>query len=205
MRLWSIGIGYMTNERIREWWRNLIMAKNALRNKKHPYHKHAQLQRFRNHAYAFDALNAQMEYLSWFAKPKYIYLDFGFIDEYDEDRAAMHVTIGQLWYELLHLHNRMISSYWSSFTISEFIRNQYTYTPLSHAPFRLTDGPVAYWEKTVSKERYHVEYNPQKGYHLYCISRGAGVYASPERQIACSEINLWKPLLKDAKRGVPSY
>ncbi len=141
MRLWSIHPKYLDAKGLVALWREALLAQAVLSGETSGYRDHPQLNRFRNTA---DPLGAISTYL-WGVYQESLQRGYDFdISKISRrvGRQRMHVTRGQVAYEMEHLKNKLKVRDKAAFNEIESVR-----LLKAHQMFYVVAGEVEDWEK----------------------------------------------------------
>lgn len=160
MRLWSLHPSYLTKKQLVALWRDALLAKKILLQKRNRYRFHPQLIRFRTHKKPLDAINKYLEIIYH----EGIKQNCAFDARQWEKTARVSkipVTTGQVEYEYTKL-------------LPERSIQPITCHPL----FKISAGEIEAWEKLASNPHvfpYHLNYEKldfRKTPELYRIGKG---------------------------------
>lgn len=108
MRLWSIHPGYLDSKGLVALWREGLLAQNVLRGNTKGYRNHPQLKRFKNTKNPIGAIASYLRYVVHEADSRGYKFDRSKIVN-KKFKGKIHVTSGQLNYELDHLLRKLKS------------------------------------------------------------------------------------------------
>jgi len=141
MRLWSLHPKYLDSKGLVALWREALLAKNVLEGKTKGYKNHPQLLRFKESNDAVGGINQYLTVVYEEALERGYHFNKTKIS-FDYIPTTIHVTKGQLNYEMVHLQNKLQ------------IRDPRKFRELldverieSHPLFLIIDGEIEKWEK----------------------------------------------------------
>jgi len=141
MRLWSIHPRYLDSKGLVALWREGLLALAVLQGKTKGYTHHAQLERFREMDRPIDTMTAYLSHVFDESVKRGYHFDPKKIQP-AKSANPLHVTRGQLLYELEHLRKKLKN------------RNLYGYkqlkniaVPDAHPLFIEVPGDIEEWER----------------------------------------------------------
>ena len=150
MRLWSLDFSYLDSRGITACWRESLLARKVLEGNTVGYRNHPQLIRFRESSDPIGAINTYIFYLYKAS----LALGYSFnpskvVNEKVDTSLRIHVTQGQLSYEMNHLR--------SKFAIRDPVKLrslEYVRIPLPNPMFVTIKGDIENWEKVFAKDNH---------------------------------------------------
>jgi len=141
MRLWSLHPKYLDAKGLVALWREALLAKNVLEGKTKGYKNHPQLLRFKESNDAVGSINQYLTAVYEEALERGYHFNKSKIS-FDFSPGKIHVTKGQLNYEMVHLQNKLQ------------IRDPQKFRELleveriePHPLFLIIEGEIELWEK----------------------------------------------------------
>jgi hypothetical protein len=141
MRLWTIHPRYLDPQGLVALWREALLARAVLRGHTRGYRQHPQLERFRAHPTPRSAINAYLAAIHAEACARGYAFDRRKVGPVRPIRQ-LAVPSGQLSYEWVHLLGKL-----SQRNPALHRRWRQVSAPDCHPLFRVTQGPVASWER----------------------------------------------------------
>jgi len=140
MRIWSVHAKYLDTKGLLAVWRESLLAKKVLEGNTKGYKNHPQLNRFRAVNHPLDAIN---HYLSEIYKEaqarKYCFDKTKITDGFQP--VSLHVTKGQLQYEMAHLLRKLAVR-----DLERFRQYQHIQIIEPVPLFEIVEGDVEPWE-----------------------------------------------------------
>jgi hypothetical protein len=141
MRIWSLHPKYLDSKGLVALWRETLLAKKVLTGGTKAYSKHPQLIRFYDHENPVRAINFYLKEV-WIEANKRSYNFDKTKFENISDVQKIHLTFGQLEYEVQHLMNKLKKR--DSGRYNE-LKNNNIFE--SHPLFFLIEGNIESWER----------------------------------------------------------
>jgi len=140
MRIWSLHPQYLDTKGLVALWREGLLAKQVLENKTKGYRNHPQLDRFKKHPQALQAINYYLDVVLQEALKRGYRFNREKIDG-DFDPVKIRVTKGQVAYEVEHLKRKLEqrdSEKWKELLMMQNAE--------VHPLFTVIEGEVERWE-----------------------------------------------------------
>jgi hypothetical protein len=145
MRIWSLHPKYLDSKGLVALWRETLLARHVLEGKTKGYKNHPQLNRFKAMKNPIEVMNQYLSEIYIEASNRNYNFDKQKIN-WKFKKTKMHVTNGQLNYEMSHLLKKLQTR--NIKKIEELNPNIIFET---HPLFELIDGPIAKWEIITNK------------------------------------------------------
>jgi hypothetical protein len=145
MRLWSLHPSYLDSKGLVALWREGLLALAVLEGRTRGYRHHPQLTRFRGEKSPADTMKRYL----WFVYLESISRGYHFDPAKIGNRkkcSALHVTTGQLRFELEHLKKKLQKRDPARHATIDQVK-----LPKPHPLFVRVAGPVEPWEKVAGK------------------------------------------------------
>lgn len=140
MRIWSIHPKYLDTKGLVALWRETLLAKHVLEGKTKGYRNHPQLERFKQLDKPKDAINQYLATVYDEACARGYNFNKKKI-KWNYELTSIHVTAGQIKYEIDHLLKKLKKRDKAKFKeISELVK----FNP--HPMFKTVRGRVEVWE-----------------------------------------------------------
>ena len=151
MRLWSIDFSYLDGRGLVALWREALLAKSVLEGKTKGYKNHPQLERFKRSSHPLHTINEYLFYIHEEAERRGYKFDSSKLSPATVDftiEPTIPVTEGQLWYELNHLHKKLLQRCSDVSLISKVQDVLGGVAPVKEcALFSRVPGQIESWEK----------------------------------------------------------
>ena len=141
LRLWSLHPKYLDSKGLVALWREGLLAYAVLRGQTRGYTHHPQLERFKNHPHPRRALKAYLHFICDEAQDRGYKFDRSKLGR-GTSTSAIHVTVGQLRYELQHLRKKLRIRDPRSHAAIRRLK-----LPKCHPLFRTVRGGIEPWER----------------------------------------------------------
>ena len=140
MRLWSLHPSILDRAALVSCWREGLLAQKVLGGGTKGYTKHPQLERFRESSDPMSAVGHYLTRVGHEASARGYRFDVSKIVVPDAASPSIHVTDGQLLFELAHLRAKVVArdAAWLA---------RLPASPLAAPTFVVVPGPVASWER----------------------------------------------------------
>jgi hypothetical protein len=142
VRLWSLHPRYFDRQALTACWREALLAQSVLAHPGRGYHRHPQLERFKEQSDPLGAIAAYLEGIADEASERGYRFDRTKIGHAPTAGALIPVTTGQVDYEWAHLVAKLaarspdLATRWADVV-----------SPEVHPLFRTTPGPISSWER----------------------------------------------------------
>ena len=143
MRLWSLHPKYLDTKGLVALWREGLLAQNVLLGNTKGYKNHPQLERFKEHDVPLQAISAYLFYVHQESVCRNYKFNIGKIQRLETETKSIHVTDGQLLFELRHLKGKLKERSPESLKEIESIA-----MPDANPLFVVIEGAIANWERT---------------------------------------------------------
>ncbi|MBI9063694.1 MAG: hypothetical protein JEZ14_17060 [Marinilabiliaceae bacterium] len=141
MRLWSLHPKYLDSKGLVALWREGLLAKNVLEGKTKGYKNHPQLLRFKESNDAVGSINQYLTAVYEEALERGYHFNKSKIS-FDFNPGKIHVTKGQLNYEMVHLQNKL------QIRDPQKLRELLNVERIEpHPLFFIIEGEIELWEK----------------------------------------------------------
>jgi hypothetical protein len=142
MRLWSLHPSYLDRIGLVALWREGLLARKVLQGKTVGYRHHPQLSRFQAHPHPDTAIEAYLWSVYEESVVRGYHFDLAKLGPKPQP-VELHVTEGQLKYELTHLLEKLKTR-----DPAQHGKLSSVIVPQAHPLFRMVPGPVESWERT---------------------------------------------------------
>jgi hypothetical protein len=147
MRLWTIHPRYLDGKGLVAAWREGLLAQKVLRGETRGYTRHPQLERFRAQPEPVEVIATYLAQLAKEAARRGYTFDLSKIST-PRFTGKMVETRGQLLFEWMHLKRKLRTR-----TPKVYRECRGLDCPRPNPLFRIVEGPVRPWEKTVPRPR----------------------------------------------------
>jgi hypothetical protein len=146
MRLWTLHPGYLDPRGLVALWRESLLARKVLEGRTRGYRAHPQLSRFRAVPDPLAALDAYLAGVHAEAVRRGYRFDASRVRAGAGPLATLRETSGQLLHEWEHLLGKLRER-----APALHVAHLGVETPRAHPLFTIVPGPVAEWERAVSR------------------------------------------------------
>jgi len=140
VRLWTLHPKYLDAQGLVALWREALLARAVLRGETKGYRHHPQLARFQAHPAPRSAINAYLAGVLEESRARGYDFNASKVGPV-RSRAKIAATAGQRDYEWRHLMRKLKSR-----SPAAYRAWRSTVAPDAHPLFRITPGPIAFWE-----------------------------------------------------------
>lgn len=141
MRLWSVHPKYLDSKGLLALWRESLLAKCVLEGKTKGYKNHPQLFRFKIQPDPIASINYYLEEIFLESQKRKYFFDRSKIGDW-ENSKKINLPRGQLDYEKLHLHKKLLIR---DATKAHLLESEPQLKP--HPIFKICSGKIESWEK----------------------------------------------------------